>query len=203
MAVDHRTVSKFIRAGSFPERAPRSRGPSPLDPYRDSIAARVAQGCHNPRILWEDVRARGYAGSRAVVHAFLARLLSPSDKEPTVQLPARTMPCPSAARVFGWLAGWRTLKQGEPTKATHLQFVEALCRLEPMVSVARGAIREFLGLLHQRDPRRFDRWLGKVRNCGVPELRRFALILQLIYRPSEQHSACRGATGRPKVRSTG
>jgi hypothetical protein len=41
MPIDHRTIRKFIRAGGFPERAPRNRGPSPLDPYRDHIATRV------------------------------------------------------------------------------------------------------------------------------------------------------------------
>jgi transposase len=178
MSIDHRTIRKFIWAGAFPERAPRSRGPSPLDPYRDHIAARVEQGCRNPRLLWEDVRTLGYTGSRAVVGDFVARLLSPADRVPDVQLPARTMPCPSAARVFGWLAGWRKLNQGEPMKEIHHRFIQALCRLEPTVSVAQRVTREFLGLIHQRNPKRFDRWLKKVLTCGVPELQRFGAGLK-------------------------
>ena len=51
VSIDHRTIRKFISAGAFPERAPRNRGSSPLDPYRDHIAAQVEQGCHNPRLL--------------------------------------------------------------------------------------------------------------------------------------------------------
>ena len=178
MPIDHRTIRKFIRAGGFPERAPRNRGPSPLDPYRDHIATRVEQGCHNPRLLWEEVRALGYAGGRAVVGDFVARLLTSRDREPTVQLPARTIPCPSAARAFGWLAGWRKLNQGEPMKEIHHRFIQALCRLEPTVSVAQRVTREFLGLIHQRNPKRFDRWLKKVLTCGVPELQRFGAGLK-------------------------
>jgi transposase len=178
MSLDHRTIRKFIRAGAFPERAPRSRGPSPLDRFRDHIATRVEQGCHNPKLLWDEVRASGYTGGRAVVVDFVARLLSSRDQLPNAQLPAQTMPCPSAARVFGWLAGWRKLNQGESMKEIHHQFVQALCRLEPTVSVAQRITREFLGLIHQRNPKRFDRWLKKALTCGVPELRRFATSLQ-------------------------
>ncbi len=33
LSIDQRTVRNFITAGAFPERAPRARGPTPLDPY--------------------------------------------------------------------------------------------------------------------------------------------------------------------------
>jgi hypothetical protein len=32
LAIDHRTVSKFISRGAFPARAPRARGATPLAP---------------------------------------------------------------------------------------------------------------------------------------------------------------------------
>jgi hypothetical protein len=56
------------------------------------------------------------------------------------------MPCPSAARAFGWLAGWRKLNQGEPMKEIHHRLIQELCRLEPTVSV--GSVQKLGGLLH-------------------------------------------------------
>ena len=182
-SLDYRTVRNFVRSGTFPERPPRSRGPSPLDPHRDHIAARVGQGFLNPTALWEEVRAAGYSGSRGVVNEFVLRLVSPQTGEAAVPIPARTMPCPSAARVFGWLAGWRKFTGGDPRTKIHQQFVQALCELEPAVGVAQSLLRQFLGLLHQRDPKRFDRWLKEVLTCGVPELRRFALRLKADLEP--------------------
>jgi transposase len=39
LGIDQRTASKFVSAGSFPERAPRARGPTPLDEHREYIEA--------------------------------------------------------------------------------------------------------------------------------------------------------------------
>ena len=63
-------------------------------------------------------------------------------------------------------------------KEIHHRFIQALCRLEPTVSVAQRVTREFLGLIHQRNPKRFERWLKKVLTCGVPELQRFGAGLK-------------------------
>jgi hypothetical protein len=171
-------VTKLIKAGEFPERAPRARGPTPLDEHRAYIEARIAQGCHSARLLWQELRARGYTGCRATVHDCVARLMSPVGKEPLVQAPVRTMACPSARRVFGWLAGWKKLNPDKPQSDEHERFIQELCKLEPNVGVVRSLTREFLGLMHRRRPREFDRWLKKLERCGVPELQRFAASLR-------------------------
>jgi hypothetical protein len=105
LSIDHRTVSKFVRAGCFPERAARARCVTPLDAHRSYIEDRVAQGCRCPRQIWQEVRDRGYTGSRAVVQHCVTRLLYPQGKTALVEAPVRTMPCPSARRAFGWMVG--------------------------------------------------------------------------------------------------
>jgi hypothetical protein len=102
LAIDPRTVRKFIISGAFPERAPRARGPTPLDAHRRFIEERLAQGWRNPRQIWLEVRQRGYTGNRATVQHCVARLLSPQGKPSLVQAPVRTMPCPSARQAFSW-----------------------------------------------------------------------------------------------------
>jgi len=113
LSIDHRTVRNFITAGAFPERAPRARGPTPLDPYLSDIEERIAQGCRFPELIWREVKQRGYTGSRAAVRNCVIRLLFPQGKKPLFQASVRTMPCPSARRVFGWLIGWRKLAVAE------------------------------------------------------------------------------------------
>jgi len=178
LSLDHRTVRKFIEAGAFPERAPRARGATPLDRHREYLEQRIAQGCHCPKILWKEVRARGYAGSRSTMRDTVARLLAPAGRQPIASPSRRTMACPSPRRVFGWLAGWRKLNPAEPKSGDHDRFIETLCKLEPSVGVARSVTREFLGLLHRRRPREFDRWLKRVELCHIPELERFAAGLR-------------------------
>ena len=178
LAIDHRTVRNFIVSRGFPERARRARGPTPVDAHRQYIEERIAQGCHCPAQIWREVRWRGYKGSRGTVQSCVVRLLSPQGRPTLVSAPLRTMPCPSARRAFGWLVGWRKLAVEEPKNVAHERFVQALCRIEPVVAEARSLAREFLGLIHRRRPREFDRWLARLSKCSAPEMQSFASSLR-------------------------
>ncbi|WP_439671733.1 hypothetical protein [Cupriavidus necator] len=59
LSISNVTVQKFVHAGAFPERAPKARGPTPLDPYRDYIEERIAQGCRFPELIWQELKQRG------------------------------------------------------------------------------------------------------------------------------------------------
>jgi len=178
LAIDHRTVRNFIVSGAFPERARRARGPTPLDAHRHYIEERIAQGSRCARQIWREVRQRGYTGSRATVQSCVVRLLSPQGGPTLVAAPVRTMPCPSARRAFGWLVGWRKLAVEEPNNVDHERFVQRLCQIEPVVAEVRSLAREFLGLMHRRRPREFDRWLTRLSKCSAPEMRSFASSLR-------------------------
>lgn len=177
LGIDHRTVRKYIGSGAFPERARPARGPTPLDGHRQYIEQRIAQGCRCPRQIWREVRQRGYTGSRYSVQSCVVRLLWPQGGPSLVSAPVRTMPCPSARRAFGWMVGWRRLAVEEPKNPSHERFVQALCRIEPAVAEVRSLSREFLGLMHRRRPREFDRWLTRLSKCSAPEMRSFASSL--------------------------
>jgi len=96
LSISNVTVQKFVHVGAFPERAPKARGLTPLDPYRDYIEERIAQGCRFPELIWQELKQRGHTGSRAAVQNCEARLLFPQGKIPLLQAPVRTMPCPSS-----------------------------------------------------------------------------------------------------------
>ncbi|WP_420715470.1 transposase [Cupriavidus sp. D39] len=149
-----------------------------MDPYRDYIEERIVQGCRFPELIWQELKQRGYLGSRGSVQSCVVRLLFPLGKTPLVLEPVRTMPIPSARRVFGWLVGWRNLAIEEPRSADHERFVKALCKIEPVVGEVRSLAREFLGLMHRRSVRHFDRWLKRLSCCDAVEMRRFAQSLR-------------------------
>jgi hypothetical protein len=178
LSMSKQTVRKFIHAGAFPERALRARGPTPLDAHRDYVEQRIADGCRSPRQIWQELRQRGYNGSRASVQHCVVRLLFPQSKAVMVQPQVRTMPCPSPRRVFGWLAGWRKLAANEPRKIDHERFVQALCEIEPVVAEVRSLSRQFLGIMRRRRPKEFDRWLKRLSRCEAAEMQSFARSLR-------------------------
>ncbi len=51
LSISKQTARKFVRAGAFPERAPKARGRTPLDVHRKYIEQRIAQGCQSSRLL--------------------------------------------------------------------------------------------------------------------------------------------------------
>ena len=57
--LDRRTVRKFLRAGAFPERAPRAPVATLLDAHRQYLAARAAEGCRNAMQVWRELMAEG------------------------------------------------------------------------------------------------------------------------------------------------
>jgi hypothetical protein len=71
--LDQRTVAKFVRAGSFPERAPRTSGLTLLDGHRQYVASRTTEGCVKPVHVWNELRARGFTGSLGTVRSAMAR----------------------------------------------------------------------------------------------------------------------------------
>ena len=81
---------------------------------------------------------------------------------------------PSARRAFGWLVGWRKLAVEEPKVVDHERFVQALCEIEPVVDEVRSLSRQFLGIMHRRRPKEFDRWLQRLSRCEAPEMKCFA-----------------------------
>ena len=174
MNMDQRTVSKFVCAGSFPERAPRASGSTLLDGHRQYVASRAAEGCVSAAHVWHELQAQGFAGSLGTVRNAMARAHAAAAEEHGARHSTRGIACPSSRRAYAWLIGWKGKTKPEQKSVDHQRFVEPLCRIEPSIAVAGSLARHFLGLIHRRDVSGFDRWLARARGCVVPELRRFA-----------------------------
>ena len=70
-----------------------------------------------------------------------------------------------------------TLGVGEPKNKDHERFLQALCKIEPVAEV-RTLSRQFLGIMHRRRPKEFDRWLSRLSRCDAPEMKSFARSLR-------------------------
>ena len=112
--LDHRTVRNFVQAGSFPERAQRASGSTLLDGHRHYMASRVAEGCLSAAHVWQELRARGFAGSRSTVRDSMARARAAGSDGAGLSSKAPTVACPSPSRAYAWPAHifasrvWRT-----------------------------------------------------------------------------------------------
>ena len=177
MGLDQRTVSKFVGVGSFPERAPRTTGYTLMDGHRQYVASRIAEGCVRARTVWHELQARGFSGSLCTIRSAMARAYAASRID--AGLETRSIACPSSRRAYAWLVGWQRSKLCDQKSSDKQRYIDALGRIEPAIAVAGSLARHFLGLVHRRDVGGFDRWLIEARACIVPELRRFAVGIDL------------------------
>ena len=73
VGIERKTVRRWLRRGEFPERKPPLRRPPKVNEFAAYLEQRWNEGCHNATRLYQEIRAKGYAGKRAMV----ARLVSP------------------------------------------------------------------------------------------------------------------------------
>src|SRR5712691_1206284 len=74
VGVRKRTLTRWGKAGTFPERQRRHGDRHSLASYAAYGQQRWAEGCRNAMHLWREVRARGFLGSYAVVASYVAPL---------------------------------------------------------------------------------------------------------------------------------
>ena len=174
LSINRATVRKFIHADGFPERAPKRRNGSILDPYIPYIHRRWAEGCKNAMQLWREIKEKGYEGKAAMVRRYSRRLrarLAQLRPEQHAQfLGAKTtFKAPTSRRVAWWL-----LKQSEGLSPERQAFVEQLCQLCPEAKEVKKMAEEFRELVRERQPEAFDRWLEAAKGSEVAEMEGFA-----------------------------
>ena len=172
LRMSRNTASKYLRAEDFPERLPKSPGPANLLPYHAHLAARWEAGCHNGRVLWEELRDLGYSGSIQTVQRYLGpwRLhprRGPSPLPPTPLSPATPH---RAARFFTQPAESRSAES-----QAHLQ---RLRRLDPELHQLAKLATAFGDMVRDRDATALEGWLTQARGSGIEELVHFADHLQ-------------------------
>jgi transposase len=67
VGIQRKTIRRWLRAGQFPERKPVTGRRSHVREFHEYLQQRWNQGCHNATRLFQEIRTRGYRGSRQMV----------------------------------------------------------------------------------------------------------------------------------------
>ena len=140
MGRHHRTIRKYLEASTFPERPPRRRPPSILDPYKASLLERWKAGCLSVLELYREMQAQGFAGKYSIVAAYVSRRRSGS---PATIIEVDRPLTPSRAT---WLVMRREAKLNDEAK----QQLTELQGLEGEIGEAITLTQDFAELVRQR-----------------------------------------------------
>ncbi len=186
VGVSARTVRRYLKHESFPERQTRSdRGLSPtLDPYKSYLLKEWNAGCYEGRALFRALQQQGYRGSYMTVARYVQRLRQALGLKPG-QIPSRRLCRKVVARqgkvVSPRSAAWLVLRRPEKRKAEEKVLLESLRQQHPHFRVAIELAEEFIKLVRERLGEQLDNWLNKALQSALAPFEGFAQSLQEDY----------------------
>jgi len=175
MGHHHRTIKKYLQAATFPERPPRRRPPSILDPYKAYLRERWHAGCRSAKELYHEMQTQGFAGKYSIVAAYISRLRPPQGRitrrrkagSPTRSIEVDKPLTPSRAT---WLVMRRKDKLNDDEKSQ-------LARLQAQEGAIAEAItltQDFAKIVRQRQPDQFATWLERATASGLQAFKSLA-----------------------------
>ena len=178
----HRTIKKYLQASTFPERPPRRRPPSILDPYKADLLERWQAGCHSALELWRAIQARGFPGQYSMVADYVRRL-RPAQGRVTKHRKGGSsatiaeVDTPLTPSRATWLVMRReaTLNEDEKEQLTQLQAHEG------EIAEAISLTQDFAALVRRRQPEHLETWLERATASGLQAFQSFANGLRADY----------------------
>ena len=180
------TVTRYLAADSFPERAQRPARHSILEPFIPYLQERWQAGCDNGMQLWREISARGYRGSRALVSGWVARqrgvLPAPADVPSAPRRPGRppreSAPQPAPRSLSARRAAWLLVRRPAALKEDEHGLLEQLLTSCSDAACAYTLAQSFTQMVQERNEAALDSWFAAVEESGPAELRSFAAGLR-------------------------
>jgi transposase len=169
--LNYRTVLKYAKIDCCPEATPRRPQSSIIDPYVSYIRQKLADGCHNARILFAELEALGYQGSLWTLQRWLARyhkiLKSHAD------IKGASLKALSPRTFKSWfLLPWTRLS------CTAIKSLEDVLQMSPEFRVAFTLTHQFHTMVSHRAGHALDAWMKAAIKSGIPELQGFVKSIQ-------------------------
>jgi transposase len=168
MGHHHRTTKKYLQASTFPERPPRRRPASILDPYKAYLRERWQAGYRSAKELYHEIQAQGFAGKYSIVAAYTSRLRPPPGRitrrrKAGAPAPIVTVDKPLTPSRATWLILRReaTLTEDEKQQCARLHAQEG------EIAEAITLTQDFAALVRQRQPDQLETWLERATASGL------------------------------------
>ena len=163
------TVRLWVDADVLPPERRGYRRDGKVDPYGPYLLRRLAEGCTNQTLLWQEIGAQGFVGTRSLVSKWIrahrdglaAPAIAPGPKLPGAQHLA-----------------WLVLRADDDGLAEDDRALWERLRQYEGLAWVQGMADRFAAMVRGRQVDAFDPWLADCRAGPVPELRNFATSLE-------------------------
>jgi len=168
------TVSRYLKATGFPERAPYPRLESKLDPYQAYLNERWAAGETNGRQLWQEVQAQGFGGSLMAVMRWAARqqLLAPppaSSRRGRNQQAKADQGQQALAQLRTRRVAWWLLRRPDTLSAERQAVLARMEQANKAFGQLYRLTVQFTEMLRKRQPEQLRPWLSAAEASDLRE----------------------------------
>jgi transposase len=186
LQITRATVSRYLKATGFPERAPYPRVESKLDPYHTYLSERWAAGETNGRHLWQELQEQGFTGSLMSVMRWAARqqLLSPPDppsRRGRNQQLRQAQSVQAVAPLRTRRVGWWLLRRPDTLSAERQALLARMEQANPAFGQLYRLAVQFTEMLRKRQVEQLRPWLSAAQASEFRELKGLAGSLERDY----------------------
>jgi transposase len=137
-----------------------------VDPYGPYLQRRLAEGCANQTLLWQEITAQGFVGTRSLVATWVR-----AHRDGLPAAASASGPTLPGAQHLAWLilraADGRDLTEDDRTLWEYLRQHDGLAWMQGMAA-------RFAAMVRGRQVDAFDPWVADCRAGPIPELHNFA-----------------------------
>lgn len=163
------TIHAYARFEEHAGRLPRRKRGSRLDPFKDYLKNRWAEGCINASLLYREIRQDGYAGGLTLVKDYVRKLRTAAIAKGVGVPPLVRVPSP---RSLTW---WLLLP--ERLDHEHRTWLNEVLERVPDLQKITVSVRSGWQALRERQTQSFLKWLTTIQHDGPTELRQYAKSL--------------------------
>jgi transposase len=176
------TVRKYLHLEHFVDHRHCPVGSS-VEPYREYLEARWAQGLVMIKTLWRELQEMGFSGCYKSVWNFVRDWPLPPRAQPCATPPpaAKKTSLPRVSKRSPWQVTRLLLRSQEDLSEADATYREAICRLSPSLALASTLSSQFVQMVRQRQCEELPTWLHEAKTCSLEEFRRFASGLEKEY----------------------
>lgn len=164
LPIHRQTVARYKVADRVPVKGGQKKEHI-AKPFEHFLLQRWQEGCHSPKQLFLEMKAKGFEGSMSSSYRYLLHLGMRSGQDQPKLQPRRL----KAAQ-----AAWVLTAPEEKLDDYQRRYRETLFDLSPTIAEAANLALDFIQMIKEQKADQLSAWINKAQNCAVTNLRSFA-----------------------------
>jgi transposase len=175
------TVYRYRELAEPPPRPVHGRKRSVLDPWKPYLVTRWNEGCHNAKLLYQEICEQGYSNSIDIVTKLLSDFRYTEEQGKKLRAPR----APKAKK--GSIAGGSPtarnvaalfMRREEKLNEEQKAYLDRLCASDGALNDARRLTQEFAKMVREHEGEKLNGWLAKAESSEAAVMKKFVAGLK-------------------------